>query len=267
MLKKLFLSLAIFLCIPLMQVHAGSDVYIEDTLDVLTFNDQQNLEEKAKELSDKYGYGFYAYIIYDETGVSYDDMDSYIETYYSSKDLGYGDTHDGVLLLITQSDRGGTYQVYVPGNADQSAFTLEGIETLDSAAYFYLSEHEYYDACMAYLEKAEDLFEYYNEYGEAYGDNDVNGQGGSTLAAICTFGLPPIIALIIVLIMKSKNKTKEIASDAVNYIPKNGVDITNSRDFFLYRTTTRTPIHHDDGNGGGAHFSSSGGMHSSGGHF
>lgn len=267
MLKKLLIILTLFLCIPFTQIHAGSDVYVEDTLDVLTYNDKQNLEVKAKEISDKYHFGVYAYFIYDDTGESYDYMDSFIEEYYSDHDLGYGDTSDGVLLLITQTSQGNTYQVYVPGNADQSAFTLDGMNHLDDAAYSYLREHEYYDACDSYLDEVEELFEYYNEYGEAYGDNEA-GFDSNDLSYAILFVLPPIIALIIVLIMKSKNKTSRVALEAHDYIPENGVNITNSRDFFLYRTTHRTPIHHDEPHGdGGAHFSSSGGMHSGGGHF
>lgn len=276
MLKKLLLMITLFLCIPLTQIHAGSDVYIEDTLGVLSSEEKQELQTKAQELSDQYAYGIYAYIIYDETGVSYDDMDSYIETYYSDKDLGYGDTHNGVLLLITQTDQGGTYQVYVPSNADQSVFSLTGLEDLDSAAYSGLQDHDYYNACLSYLDQAEYLFAYYETNEDSYGDNYTYEdphykQDNTKLYAAFTFGIPPVIALIIVLIMKSKNRTKAIALEAHDYIPDNGVNITNMRDFFLYRTTHRTPIHHDEGHhgggGGGAHFSSSGGMHSSGGHF
>ncbi len=277
--RNIVLFCTLFLCIPFTSIHASSDVYVDDTYGVLTSEQIVSLQQYAKQVSDTYSYGIYARIIQDETGESYDYMDDYIENYYASENLGYGDSNDGVLLLITFSNEGGSYQVYIPGNANQEMFTLDGMDRMDSAAYVSLKEHNYEQAIHDYISEAESLMTYYNEHGEAYGSNyDYDYDNGeiyhedTSTKKLLTFVVPPIIALIVVLILKSKHKTKRIATSAFNYVNENGLHLTNQRDMYLYRTVTRTPIPRDDhdhggGSPGGSHFSSSGGMHSGGGHF
>lgn len=257
--KKLIIVCTVLFCI--LPIHASSDVYVEDTAGYLTSKEKEDLNAYAKEISDTYQFGVYARIIYDDTGTSYDDMDTYIEDYYASEDLGYGNSHDGVLLLITMSEEGGSYQVYIPHNSDQSMFTLDGMDDMDQAAYAYLKEHHYEQAIHAYINSASTLLSYYQENGEAHTQN----HDGIKYAV--TFIIPPIVAFLVVFIMMQKHKTKAIATNANAYVPNNGIQLINQRDMYLYRTVTRTPIPKQESSGGGSHFSSSGGMHSGGGHF
>lgn len=276
--RNMIVFCALFLCIPFTSIHASSDVYVQDTYGVLTSEQTTSLQQLAKEVSEKYSFGVYARIIQDASGESYDYMDDFIEEYYSMEDLGYGDTSDGVLLLITFTDEGGSYQVYIPGNANQEMFTLDGMDQMDQAAYASLKEHNYEQAIHDYIEKAQYLMNYYEEHGEAYGSNYGNDYNyavtdNTNINLFIMFVVPVIIALIVVLVLKSKHKTKHIAVTANNYVTQNGLHLTNQRDMFLYQTVTRTPIpQHDDHDSGGSspggsHFSSSGGMHSGGGHF
>lgn len=261
-LRKLLCICFVLLSTTFLQVHASSDVYVEDTSGYVSQEDIDTLNAYAKEVSDTYQFGVYARVIYDETGESYDNMDDYIENYYEKEDLGYGNTSNGVLLLITFSEEGGSYQVYIPHNSDQSMFTLDGMDAMDKSAFAYLKDHNYDQAINAYISRAQYLLSYYQQHGEAY------EQDNSGIKYALTFSIPPIIALIVILTMKQKLKTKAIATTANSYIPQDGIHLTNQRDMYLYRSVTRTPIpKNDSSSGGGAHFSSSGGMHSGGGHF
>ncbi len=270
---RLIISI-VFFCFSAVPIYASSDVYVEDTYGVLTQDEVNDLQQLATDISDKYAFGVYARIIQDDTEESYNDMDTFSENYYRQQDLGYGNTSNGVLLLITQCSQGGSYQVMIPPESNMNMFTLDGMDRMDEKAYAALKNHDYYQAIYDYLTEADSLMQYYNEYDEAYGSNygyDTEYTSDNTgVKYACVFGIPMFLASIIVFVLQRKNKTKYTAATANQYITKNGVHLTNARDMYLYRTVTRTPIHHDDGGGsspGGSHFSSSGGMHSGGGHF
>lgn len=256
------------------QIYASSDVYVEDTYGVLSQEEVQELQQRASEVSDKYQFGVYARIIEDDTEESYDNMDEFSERYYQQQNLGYGNTSDGVLLLITQCSQGGSYQVMIPPNSSMDMFTLDGMDAMDEKAITSLKKHDYYQAIYDYINEADSLMHYYEEHGEAYGTNyDYDASykpvDNTNIKYGCVFCIPLLFASLIVFVLQRKNKTKYTAITANQYVPKNGVHMRNARDMFLYRTVTRTPIPHDNGGSspGGSHFSSSGGMHSGGGHF
>ena len=248
--RNMILLIALFLLIPFTPIHASSDVYVEDTYGALSQEEVDELNAYAAQIADQYEFGVYARIIEDSTEQSYDDMTNFIEKYYTDESLGYDNTDNGVLLLITQCSKGGSYQVYIPYCDKQSMFSLDGMDIMDSAARSGLYEHDYYSAIRDYIKEADGLMAYYSENGEHYGSN---------------YDEPAYSTPI-----KSKHKTKAIATTAHSYVPGNGVHLTNSRDMFLYESVTRAPIpKHDDNDSspGGSSFSSSGGMHSGGGHF
>lgn len=266
----------LFLVHPL-SVHAGSDVYISDTYDCLAEQQIDELNRYAREISDTYGFGVYAHILYDED--SYDDIWSYIEQYYSEQDLGYGDTSDGILFLITQSSRGGSYDIYIPAVSNQTYFTIDGLEEIQDKAEDYLFDHDYYGAIRTYLEKTEEQLAFYKNHDYAWNDASSTAvyydpdTGRSINGAAVGAGIliPLLIAIVVVAVNASKHKTKHIATDASYYVPKSGqLHMRRRSDTYLYRNETRARIHTNDGahsGGSSGGFSSSGGMHSGGGHF
>lgn len=109
--RNMILLIALFLLIPFIPIHASSDVYVEDTYGALSQEEVDELNAYAAQIADQYEFGVYARIIEDSTEQSYDDMTNFIEKYYTDESLGYGNTDNGVLLLITQCSKGGSYQV------------------------------------------------------------------------------------------------------------------------------------------------------------
>lgn len=266
----------VFSVISLPPVHAENDIYVEDTYGELSEEEIEELNSYAQEISSKYQFGVYARLIYDED--SYDDINSYIENYYSQENLGYGETHDGILFLITQSSRGGSYDIYIPGNANQSYFTIDGLEDLQSNAENYLYDHDYFNSIHTFLSECNDMLAYYTENDDTpwsydYSDNDSFYEEPAnkinSYPPIILIGIPLLVAVIVTSILTSKHKTKHIATTARNYIPKSGQLHLNTRyDMYLYSTETRTRIPDiDEHSSGGGFTSSSGGMHSGGGHF
>lgn len=269
--------ITLFSVFSFLPVHAGSDVYVEDTYGELSEEEVEELNSYAKEISDKYKFGIYARLLYDED--SYDDINSYIEDYYTREDLGYGESHDGILFLITQSSRGGSYDIYIPGNSNQSYFTIDGLEDIQSNAETYLYDHDYYSSIHSFLSECDDMLSYYEESDNTPWSYDASDDGSfyekepvskiNSYPPVILIGIPLLVAVIVTVILASKHKTKHIATDAHNYIPKSGQLRLNTRyDMYLYSTETRTRIPDNDAHSSGGGFtSSSGGMHSGGGHF
>lgn len=275
--RILHIFTALLLCslsITPLSIHAGSDVYISDTYGVLSQAEVDLLNAQAQQISDQYQFGVYAHILYDDA--SYDDIWGYIERYYSEQDLGYGNTSDGILFLITQSSQGGSYDIYIPAASNQSYFTIDGLEDIQDDAEEGLFEHDYYKAIDTFLDKTEEHLAYYNQHdypwssateGAVYYDAET-GRSVSGFAVAAGIIIPFVGACIVVAVNASKHRTKHTATDAAEYIPSYGqLQLTRHTDMYLYRTQSRTKIHHEESHDGGGGFSSSGGMHSGGGHF
>lgn len=275
--RILHIFTALMLCslsITPLSIHAGSDVYISDTYGVLSQAEVDLLNAQAQQISDQYQFGVYAHILYDDA--SYDDIWGYIEQYYAEQDLGYGNTSDGILFLITQSSQGGSYDIYIPAASNQSYFTIDGLEDIQDDAEEGLFEHDYYKAIDTFLDKTEEHLAYYNQHdypwssateGAVYYDAET-GRSVSGFSVAAGIIIPFVVACIVVAVNASKHRTKHTATDAAEYIPSYGqLQLTRHTDMYLYRTQSRTKIHHEESDGGGGGFSSSGGMHSGGGHF
>lgn len=275
--RILHIFTALMLCslsITPLSIHAGSDVYISDTYGVLSQAEVDQLNAQAQQISDQYQFGVYAHILYDDA--SYDDIWGYIEQYYAEQDLGYGNTSDGILFLITQSSQGGSYDIYIPAASNQSYFTIDGLEDIQDDAEEGLFEHDYYKAIDTFLDKTEEHLAYYNQHGypwssategAVYYDAET-GRSVSGFAVAAGIIIPFVVACIVVAVNASKHRTMHTATDAAEYIPSYGqLQLTRHTDMYLYRTQSRTKIHHEESDGGGGGFSSSGGMHSGGGHF
>ena len=76
-----------------------------------------------------------------------------------------------------------------------------------------------------------------------------------------------IIALIVVSSMKKKLTSVKFADSANDYVRPGSLNLTESRDTFLYSSVTRTVRETESrsGGGGGSHTSSSGRSHGGGG--
>ena len=78
-----------------------------------------------------------------------------------------------------------------------------------------------------------------------------------------------LIALIVVACMKAKLKTVRPATRAADYVRRDSLSLSDSRDLFLYSNVTKTRIQQESSSSGGGgssvHTSSSGSSHGGGG--
>ncbi len=260
---KIIMYILPALWISLLTIHAGSTVYVQDDAGLLSQEDVEQLTTEAQKLSDTYETGVYIRTVNDDS--AYDDIYTYTENFYTDHDLGYGDTSDGVLFLIAISSQGNSYDIYFPGNASEKKISTDGVNMAAEDAVPYLRDHEFRDACDAYLNSISEQLSYYEENGTAMEYAEENTQSSGAFRYILIFGIPAIIAFIVILVMLSMNKTKHKAETARQYIVKNGVHMNTIQDIFLYRTETREPLPKNTSSS--SNFTSSSGGSHSGGHF
>ena len=155
------------------------------------------------------------------------DIDSFADYLYDSMGFGYGENHDGVLLLVCMDPR--EYRIVSNGYAGV-AIGPDQIDTLCDIVEFYLSKGNYATAFTLFTNQCEEFLAYY--------------QAGSPFNAGKSFMISLVIGLISGLItafvMKGQLKSVRKQDSARVYGKKGSMRLTYSRDFFLYRNVTRT---------------------------
>lgn len=266
----LVLFVSLFFMIP---VHASSAEYVKDEYGLLSSSEKTTLEAAAKKVSEEYQVGVYVRVMNSYSG--YSSIEKYAEAVYKDEQLGItnGTSRECVMLILTMDDR--SYDILAHGNTANAAFTDYGKQELASDVVSYLKQKDYYSGFKTFISECSDYLK-----AEASGSPvDVPGYDPAAEAAQhqamiqnirygVTFAGAPLIALIVCLIIKAKNKTAGIKLEASGYVPKDGIHLTGMQDIFLYRTEQVVHINRDHGgHGGGGTSINSGGFSHSSGHF
>lgn len=191
----------------------------------------------------------------------------YADTYYDSSAFGYGSDRSGVLLLVNME----THDWWISTcGYGITAFTDAGIEYIGEKITAYLSDGRYVDGFCEFAELC-DEFVTQARSGEPFDTNNLPREPLSAVWIFISLLVGLIVASIIVGGMKNKLKTVRANDKANSYLKADSLNITESREMFLYRTVTRTAraqqSNNDSGSNGGSttHQSSSGTTHGGGG--
>lgn len=206
---------------------------VVDEADLLSSKEESLLEDELCQVSQKHDIDIVVLTVDSLDGKS---SMAYADDYYDYN--GYGD--DGVLLLVCMHSR--QWWISTSGKCisklDADAFEDALITKLQTGAY--------YDAFSGFAEKC---------------DAQMSVSVGAVLVCVL---IGAVIALIVVLVMKSKMKTVRSQSGADNYVADGSLKLTNQSDIFLYQTVTRRAKPQNSGSGG-SHIGSSGRSHGGGG--
>lgn len=251
--RKLTIAAAISLIAVLLSVFAllpaaaAGNAYFIDGADLLSENDENQLASKLARLSEELGYDLVVLTTADRGDISVMD---YADDYYDAN--GYRE--NGVILVIDMSDR--SWHIGTSGEAIDkigSAWSDIGDSILPA-----LSRGDYASAFSAFADKCEDYITYTPKF-----------PFGKALLISALVGL--VIALIITGGWKSQLTSVAAQYGAASYVRDKSFQLSDSRDIFLYRTVTKTPIPQETRSSGpssGTHVSSSGHTHGGGGgHF
>ena len=247
--KKLFCLTVAMLLVMALPLTAGAQTYVpylHDDADVL---DDLNLEGQwmdatLSQISDRLELTVAITTV--ET-IDYDDIDDYTRRYYKNTDYAYA---NGVLLLVAMEER--EWYIYTTGDA-YDYLTDAALDEIEDAIVPHLSAGDYFDAFRTYAELCDEYLTMGREGNIYRGSFPI----GENLLIGLVVGL--VVAFIVVTTMKSQLKSVRPRREAHEYTRKDSMNVTQSRDLYLYRTVHRRPRPKDSSSGGRSGGSRSGG--------
>ena len=234
--KLLTVLLAAVLCVSLsVSVYAASEADIYDEADLLSSAEETQIAEKLSKIGEE----FDAQIVVMTVSSTGGNIDAYIEDKFDSMNMGYGENRDGVLLLVCMDSR--EYRILSNGYAGE-AIGMDQIDAISEAIVSDLSDGDYADAFIFF---ADQCTYYLDGYLNGYPFN-----AGKNLVVALIIGV--VAGVIVAFILKKQLKSVRQQKQANVYIKPGSMQITASRDLFLYREVSRTQKQSSNSSGSGS---------------
>ena len=264
-LSAVLLSLLVMLTIlsPL-PVHAADQLtFLVDDAGLLSSEDAASIESQLTDLAQKYDMH---YVIVTDVDPNISSAMEAADDFFDYNGYGLGDDRSGVLLYINMSTR----DVWISTRGfGISTFTDAGIEYILDQLVEGLGDEAYFETFENFTALCDD-FTQQAKNGTPYDVDHMPQEPFPWIGGlIMCMALGAIVGLIYILILRGQLKSVAPNESAADYVVKGSLHMTNSREFFLYRTVDRTarPQENSSSGGGGSttHTSSSGATHGGGG--
>ena len=182
---------------------------------------------------------------------------------YDYEFYGYGRNDSGILFYLALEDRKYQFVTFGEGRTRIDPY----MDELADDVVAHLSNDDFYQACLIYLDRVEDIlrndvsqFENDNRYDhENYYDNDVESKPNILLWVGGAFIVSLIIAFVLTAIKQRQMNTARKNENAHYYLKQTKMNMSESKDIFLYSTITKSAKPKDDDHGSGGSSSSSSG--------
>ncbi len=194
-----------------------------DADELLTYEEVSSLQTKLDALSLKYNCDI---IVATTPSLEGYDVEEYSDALYKAANYGMGEYKDGFMLLICLEYRDWALTSY--GNAGEK-FTDAKITYVRENIMPHLSDDEFYEAFDTFADSCEYVLANHGKTTTTF----------NSLWIVVAIVIGIIIAFITVLIMKSQLKSVRSQPAANNYLKNGSLNITHSRDIFLYSTISR----------------------------
>lgn len=186
----------------------------------------------------------------------------YADDLYDYCSYGYGENRDGLILVVCPET--GDWYISTHGYGI-TAFTDAGIQYIGSQITGYMSDGDFASAFNTFAELS-DEFITKARTDAPYDTSSLPKEPLSLLAIPISAAIGIFLALFAVGKMKAKLKSVRSQAAANSYMKNGSLNITESRELFLYNTVSRTPKPKNNTSGGSStHTSSSGSTHGGGG--
>ena len=212
---------------------SGADIY--DEADLLSSAEETQIAEKLSKIGEQ----FDAQIVIMTVPTSDGSIDTFVEDVYDSMNMGYGENRDGVLLLVCMDSR--EYRIlsngYVGVAIDPNDIDAIGDAIVDDLSYgdYGAAFDKFADRCAYYLDGYRNGFPF---------------NAGKNLVVALIIGV--VAGVIVAFILKKQLKTVRQQKQANVYIKPGSMQITASRDLFLYREVSRTQKQSSNSSGSGS---------------
>ena len=261
------LALVVTLAVPAFAVEGGfADLYyrMNDSAKVLTEDEDNELEDALEELSLRQSFDVTIATIESLESVDYDSMEAYADDLYDFCQFGYGPEMDGV-LLVSVGDR--KWHISTCGYGI-TAFTDAGIQYLGQQMTPFMADGDYAGAFRTFVQWSDTYIDAARA-GHPYDVNNLPREPLSLMYLFLALGIGLVLAWVVVSVMKSQLRSVAFQENAASYVREGSMNLTNSRELFLYRDVSRTEHveakDSDSSGGSSTHTSSSGTTHGGGG--
>ena len=262
------LVLAAALAVPAFAVEGGfADLYyrMSDSANVLTEDEDNELEDALEELSLRQSFDVTIATIESLESVDYTSMEEYADDLYDFCQFGYGADRDGVLLLVSVGDR--KWHISTCGYGI-TAFTDAGIQYLGEQMTPDMADGDYAAAFRTFVQWSDAYIDAARS-GRPYDVKNLPREPLSLMYLFLALGIGLVLAWVVVGVMKSRLRSVAFQENAASYVREGSMNLTNSRELFLYRDVHRTERveekDSDSSGGSSTHTSSSGTTHGGGG--
>lgn len=238
--RLLILSLILCLLMTLTLPVFASPYYLIDDAGLLSSSEAARVEAELSRVSAEYGMDIVIVTVESTGGKT---PTAYADDYYDYN--GYAP--DGILLLVSMEDRDCCISTTGEG---YTVITDADVEYIFDQIVPYVSDGEYAQAFMEFAGLCEEFIVQATTFNF-----------GTNLIIAVVIGL--VAALIVTGVMKAQLKTVRQQARADAYIAPGGLELTNSRDIFLYSHISRREKPKQN-SGSSTHVSSSGTRHGGG---
>ena len=230
--------------------------YVKDVADILTDREEAELNKLCKEISEKHKIGIYILVLNNFSGYA-DSLEEASEHYYIENFLGFGEGKDGIMLSLSMWER--DFWISGFGKYANKMLTDYGREKVLSNSFKEnFSEDNWAEGFKDYIDCADYIFSYGEENDpmdvKNYPEREENRKSVSIIGGI-------IAGLIFAMTRGAKLKSQmntAISKQRAGRYTAGGLNLTDQRDSFSHRTSTRVKITSDDSRGSGG-FSGGGG--------
>lgn len=254
--KRFFsVFLAAVLLMALAVPASAAESYIWDEAGLLTEEGRAELNETAREISERTGCGVYFLSIPDYTVYGKGTIGETADWLYSEKGLGVGNNKDGVLLVLSMADR--DYSL-IPHGFGGTAITVTGLDYITESFRDSLHDNNWYHGVYDYLNATDTLLTRARK-GDIYDRDKVSSGSQWTWSLVIGLSLALIVCITQQAAMKKKVREQ---TQALGYLKKGSVNITRRSDRYTHTTETRVKINNDKDNssgGGSTYFHTSDG--------
>lgn len=264
--KRIVLALMALLVF-VMAVPVSASVQYEgrvlDEAELLSNAEEEELAKKIDNLIQKYNMDIVILIVEDYTEYMDDTDYTYSDTahrefakkFYWENDYGFDSEKSGMILMLSMAER--DWYMYIEGEANV-AVNDYGSEYITDRMLEKLKDDKFAEGFSGYLDDIELFLKAYDK-GKPYGDDHPVVTPARMLKYFgIAIGASVVLALVIVLGMKSGMNTAKPKPAAKEYVKKGSFVLTSQQDLYLYSNTTKTAIPKSSSSSGGGSGRSSG---------
>ncbi len=190
----------------------------------------------------------------------------YADAYYDDNGYGCGENRDGLVLIVVMDTS--DWWISTRGSAI-AAFTDAGIDYIGEQITPYMSAGDFAGAFDAFADQCK-TFMAQAATGDPFDVHNLPQPPKEpfhfVMAGVIAIAVGFIIGKIYADGLKGQLKSVSAQKSAESYVKSGSMNVTTSRDFYLYRSVTKTAKPSDSSEGGSStHTSSSGATHGGGG--